>query len=513
MHATTPSASQQGIQQILELLPEVASVANEQQLGEVIHRRVSEILGAERVTLFLFDHRLLELRTPYHDEADPDDLIVNLRMGLAGYSAILRQPVMISDAKTEYFFNGELDAITDFNTERVLAVPVFDANGETIGVIQLLNKTVGAYTNDDLAQAQAAAKDLAMTVEASGWDPDLVRKKVDALIGKTLSQRGSAYQNDLEHGRLLSVYASGMGETNIKLNLRLGIAGTVAISGQSLMIEDVASDPRFDDSFDRRTGFKTRSLIAVALKGAKGELIGVIEAVNKRGGGFHAADLELLERLCKPVALMIEDRQLLREQEAQFESLLRVLAASIDAKDTLTAGHSEGVAHYSVAIAKQLGFSDQDVDVVRVAALLHDYGKIGVEDSVLKKPGKLDRDEYSKIQRHAALTRGILDKIKFSRKYRYVPTIAAAHHETLDGSGYADGLRDGEIPYFAKIIAVADVFEALTADRHYRKAMPHTKAQSILEEGAGIKYDPVIVAALGQHIQDAATGNAATRAS
>jgi signal transduction protein with GAF and PtsI domain len=244
MHATTPSASQQGMQQILELLPEVASVANEQQLGEVIHRRVSEILGAERVTLFLFDHRLLELRTPYHDEADPDDLIVNLRMGLAGYSAILRQPVMISDAKTEYFFNGELDAITDFNTERVLAVPVFDANGDTIGVIQLLNKTVGAYTNDDLAQAQAAAKDLAMTVEASGWDPDLVRKKVDALIGKTLSQRGSAYQNDLEHGRLLSVYASGMGETNIKLNLRLGIAGTVAISGQSLMIEDVASDPR-----------------------------------------------------------------------------------------------------------------------------------------------------------------------------------------------------------------------------------------------------------------------------
>jgi putative nucleotidyltransferase with HDIG domain len=268
----------------------------------------------------------------------------------------------------------------------------------------------------------------------------------------------------------------------------------------------VAGDPRFDDSFDRRTGFKTQSLIAVALKGATGELIGVIEAVNKRSGNFTAEDLDLLECLSKPVALMIEDRQLLREQEAQFESLLRVLAASIDAKDTLTAGHSEGVADYSVAIAKQLGFSRHDVDVIRVAALLHDYGKIGVEDSVLKKPGKLDDVEYAKIQRHAALTRGILDKIKFSRKYRYVPTIAAAHHETLDGSGYADGLRDGEIPYFAKIIAVADVFEALTANRHYRKAMPVSKAQSILEEGAGIKYDPVIVAALGKHLQEATGG-------
>ena len=502
MHAQTRSASREGMHRILELLPEIASAADERELGEVIHRRVSEIMGVERVSLFLFDHRLLELRMPFHEEADPNDLIVSLRMGLAGYSAILKQSVMVSDAKTEYFFNGKLDAITDFNTERVLAVPVLDSSGETIGVVQLLNKTAGAYTSDDLAHAHAVAQELANAVETSGWDPDLVRGKVDDLIRKTFSQRGSAYKNDFERGRLLSVYASGMGETSIKLNLRLGIAGTVAITGQSLMIEDVANDPRFDDSFDRRTGFKTRSLIAVALKGAKGELIGVIEAVNKRDGSFAAEDLDLLECLCKPVALMIEDRQLLHEQEAQFESLLRVLAASIDAKDTLTAGHSEGVAHYSVAIARQLGFSEQDIDVVRVAALLHDYGKIGVEDSVLKKPGKLDEVEYAKIQRHAALTRGILDKIKFSRKYRYVPTIAAAHHEALDGSGYADGLRDGEIPYFAKIIAVADVFEALTADRHYRKAMPVAKAQSILEENANIKYDPMIVAALGRHLQD-----------
>lgn len=510
MNSYARSAPGNGMNQILELLPEIASATTERELGEVIHRRVRDILGSERVTLFLFDHRLLELRTPYQDEADPKDLIVNLRMGLAGYSAILKQPVMVSDAKTEYFFNGELDAITDFNTERVLAVPVIDASGVAIGVIQLINKTSGAYTNQDLVLAQAAAEDLASTVAASGWDPDLVRKRIDDLISSTLSQRGSAFQSDFERGRLHSVYASGMGETNIKLSLRLGIAGTVAISGRSLMIEDVATDPRFDDSFDRRTGFKTRSLIAVALKGAKGELIGVIEAVNKRGGRFVAEDLELLECLCKPLALMIEDRQLLHEQEAQFESLLRVLAASIDAKDTLTAGHSEGVAHYSVAIARQLGFSEQDVDVVRVAALLHDYGKIGVEDSVLKKPGKLDSDEYARIQRHVALTRGILDKINFSRKYRHVPTIASAHHEALDGSGYADGLRDGEIPYFAKIIAVADVFEALTADRHYRKAMPMSKAQSILEEEAGSKFDPVIVAALGRHIQDEAARDGAS---
>ena len=503
---SSSSAPLECMRNILELLPEIAAAGDERELGRAIHRRVSDILDAERVTLFLFDHRLLELRTPYHEQANPDDLIVNLRMGLAGYTAILKQAVMISDAKTEYFFNGELDAITDFNTERVLAVPIVDANAMAVGVVQLLNKTTGAFDQTDLDQAEATAIRLAEQASQDRWDVSTVREELDHLIEATRSKRGSVYRNDFEHGRLISVYASGLGETNIKLNLRLGIAGTVAISGQSLRIEDVVNDPRFDNSFDRRTGFKTRSLVAVALKGAKGELIGVIEAVNKRGGGFTGEDQELLESLAKPVALMIEDRQLLHEQEAQFESLLRVLAASIDAKDTLTAGHSEGVANYSVAIARQLGFSDEDVDVVRVAALLHDYGKIGVEDSVLKKPGKLDDDEYAKIQRHASLTRGILDKIKFSRKYRYVPKIAAAHHETLDGSGYADGLHDNEIPYFAKIIAVADVFEALTADRHYREAMPVAKAQSILEQGAGIKYDSVIVSALGKHLETMAPG-------
>ena len=110
-----------GMDSLLALMPEIAAAADDVEVGAVIQRRVCEILGAERVTLFLFDHRLLELRPPFHDDAHPDELIVSLKMGLAGYSAILKRPLNVSDAKTEYFFNRELDSITDFNTERLLA--------------------------------------------------------------------------------------------------------------------------------------------------------------------------------------------------------------------------------------------------------------------------------------------------------------------------------------------------------------------------------------------------------
>ena len=127
---------------------------------------------------------------------------------------------------------------------------------------------------------------------------------------------------------------------------------------------------------------------------------------------------------------------------------------------------------------------------------MHDYGKLGVDDAVLKKEGKLTADEYDHIKHHATMTHGILEKIFFARKYRAVPLIAASHHEYLDGSGYPQGLTEKQIPFMSKILTVADVFEALTADRHYRKGMSATEAMAILDEGIGKRFDPHVVAAL-----------------
>jgi HD-GYP domain-containing protein (c-di-GMP phosphodiesterase class II) len=222
------------------------------------------------------------------------------------------------------------------------------------------------------------------------------------------------------------------------------------------------------------------------------------------------------------VTIAIENAMLIEEQDNQFHSILAALAASIDAKDTMTSGHSIRVAELAVGIARELDFSESALDLLHVAAILHDYGKIGIDDAVLKKNGKLTTEEYSQMQLHSRMTQDILEKIHFAHKYRNVPCIAAAHHEYLDGSGYPWGLTAEEIPFMAKIITVADVFEALTADRHYRKTKSVDTAFAILDKGAGSKFDANLVAALKRHweskggmsqprarIQDVGNGNSA----
>jgi HD-GYP domain-containing protein (c-di-GMP phosphodiesterase class II) len=143
-----------------------------------------------------------------------------------------------------------------------------------------------------------------------------------------------------------------------------------------------------------------------------------------------------------------------------------------------------------------LGFNEDDIDTLNVAALLHDYGKLGTDDHILKKPGRLTPDEYEHIKEHVVNTRNILNKMTFSRKYKAVPLLAARHHERLDGSGYAEGLTAAEIPFMSRIIAVADVFEALTAQRHYRGPLSVKEAFEILDQDIGTKFDGNVVRAL-----------------
>ena len=200
------------------------------------------------------------------------------------------------------------------------------------------------------------------------------------------------------------------------------------------------------------------------------------------------------------IGISIHNTRLIESREEQFKSTLEVLAKSIDARDFLTAGHSEKVTEYAVGISKELGLPDDYREMIRVASLLHDYGKIGISDAILKKPGKLTEEEYEEIKTHAEKTRQILLKINFQGIYREVPDIAGAHHEKVDGSGYPLGLKREEIPLGARIIAVADFFEAITAKRHYREPMPLDVALQMLEEKREIHYDGEVIDAFLRHI-------------
>lgn len=205
------------------------------------------------------------------------------------------------------------------------------------------------------------------------------------------------------------------------------------------------------------------------------------------------SDMSLLMGIAPVVGISIRNADLLDARDKQMRSILQVMAASIDARDPMTAGHSEKVTEYALGICDELGLSKDYCEVVGVAASLHDYGKIGVPDSLLKKEGRLTDSEYEVVKTHAEKTKVILSRINFEGMLRQVPEIAGAHHEKLDGSGYPDGLKDNEIPLGAKIIAVADFFEAITSKRHYRAPMAVGDAFDLLWKEADIHLERRII--------------------
>lgn len=162
----------------------------------------------------------------------------------------------------------------------------------------------------------------------------------------------------------------------------------------------------------------------------------------------------------------------------------------IDAKDEYTKGHSQRVSEYSAAIARELGYSEEEIGSVRYVALMHDIGKIGIPDAVLKKPDRLDAEEFATMKQHVAIGAGILhgnhmiNALEIGAKY---------HHEKYDGSGYAEGLKGENIPEIARIIGLADAYDAMTTDRVYRKRLTDREVITELQKNSGTQFDPKLV--------------------
>jgi HD-GYP domain-containing protein (c-di-GMP phosphodiesterase class II) len=224
------------------------------------------------------------------------------------------------------------------------------------------------------------------------------------------------------------------------------------------------------------------------------ESIGVLAVDNIRTKRLLVhSDTSLLMGISHFIGVSIRHTQHLESREQQLNSVLKVLVSSIDARDALTKGHSEMVAEYAVGICNEIGLNKDFQEVVRISALLHDYGKIAIPDSMLKKKDKLTPQEYEYVKYHADKTKEILDKINFEGPLKEVPFIAGSHHERYDGSGYPRGLAGDEIPLGARIIAVADYFEALTASRYYSEPMAPEDVIGKLSQYSGSLFDKNIV--------------------
>lgn len=265
-----------------------------------------------------------------------------------------------------------------------------------------------------------------------------------------------------------------------------------------LLVNDIAEIER-DFSrrsleFARATGIKSFICCPIVYEE---ESLGVLAVDNYRSKRpLLERDVNLLMGIAPQIGICMHNTRLTETRVQQFQSIIQALVASTEARDPITAGHSQKVTEYSIGICRELGLPYEYTEMIRVAATLHDYGKIGIYDAILKKPGRLTSEESEVVKTHAAKTREILRQIRFEGIYRDVPSIAGSHHEKLDGSGYPDQLRGESIPLGARIIAVADVFEALTSKRHYREPMALQDVLEHLIDNSGAHFDRSCVDAL-----------------
>lgn len=220
-------------------------------------------------------------------------------------------------------------------------------------------------------------------------------------------------------------------------------------------------------------------------------VFGWLAAFNHDGGDeFGTVEANLLNSVATILGIHGGNLDLYRQQDEFLATVVRALTSSIDAKDPYTCGHSDRVARVSVLLARELGADIETLNTIYMAGLLHDIGKIGIEDGVLRKPGRLTDEEFEQIKRHPELGYNILADLK---PLAGVLPAVLHHHEQWNGGGYPHGLAGLDIPESARIVAVADSWDAMTSDRPYRNGMPAEKVDSILRDGAGSQWDARIV--------------------
>lgn len=276
----------------------------------------------------------------------------------------------------------------------------------------------------------------------------------------------------------------------LRVPLGQGIVGDVARSRRAEIVNDVGADPRWRGDSD--DDFRTRAILTVPLV-AHGRSVGVLQLLNPVGKeGFSPDDLRRMRLFGGALAHALDNARLYAAQKRQFVDTVTALAEAIEKRDPYTGGHVRRVVAYSLLLGRELGLSRDELEQLRLAATLHDVGKIGIPDQVLKKPAPLSAEEVPVMQKHAVDGAEIVTRI---RDLRHLLPGIRSHHERIDGRGYPDRLAGDAIPLPARIIAVADTYDAMTTSRPYRAALPVERAADEIRRGAGSQFAPEVVAA------------------
>ncbi len=281
------------------------------------------------------------------------------------------------------------------------------------------------------------------------------------------------------------------------------IAGAAAHTQEIVNIPDVQSADKncrfhYDPSYDKKHDYSTHSNLAVPLLDPDGTVIGVLQLINATARGrvvpFDTHRVKLARALASQAAVSIRNARLTQDLRAAHLDTLRRLGVAAEWRDKETANHITRVSRYSGILAETMGWSGEMVELVTLASPMHDVGKLGVPDAILHKPGKLDAAERKIMETHAVIGANIMADAN-NEVMAWSRMVALGHHERWDGKGYPQQLRSGDIPPVCRIVAFADVYDALSSRRVYKPAFPPDKVMHIIEEETGAQLDPAVVEA------------------
>jgi HD-GYP domain-containing protein (c-di-GMP phosphodiesterase class II) len=444
------------------------------------------------------------------------DYKLKMGEGIAGWVAQSGKAIITPDVKKDIRFSPTISRAIKYATRNILCVPL-KFEHDILGVVELLNKHGnGAFDENDLAIVSAYVPYVSMIIKNAQLfieNKNRIHRlehlmqlteyvnstlNIDTLFDMILgismdtlgAEAGSIMMLDEEKQTLKFAAVSGPKSgklKEVKVPVGEGIAGWVIRENRGVLITDAQSDPRFFKEADQKTDFKTKSVLAVPLR-TKNNLIGVVEVLNKKNNeSFNSDDMLMLEALSNQAAIAIENARLYANVKELFVNTVRSLATAIETKDVYTRGHSERVTMFSGLMAKALSFSEEETENLNLTGILHDIGKIGVDESILRKPSKLTEAEYTEIMKHPEYAANILEAIP---QLRHIIPAVKHHHERYDGNGYPSKLKGEKIPYFSRILAIADTFDAMSSSRPYRQALPFNVCIEEIKRCAGTQFDP-----------------------
>ena len=300
---------------------------------------------------------------------------------------------------------------------------------------------------------------------------------------------------------LWSKVAHGM--DRIIIPVTAGIAGCVAVTGDSLIINDPYSDDRFDKDVDKKTGYHTRNILSLPINDGEGKIIGVFQAINKmpEPENFSEQDLEHLLLAATYTGKALDAAILQEEIEATQREIIFTLAETGEMRSKETGYHVKRVAEFSRLFAVKYGMNEEEAELIKLSAPMHDIGKIAIPDSILLKPGKLTPEEWEIMQSHASLGYEML-KHSDRRLLKSAAIIANEHHEKWNGEGYPNGKKGEDIHIYGRITAMSDVFDALGNERVYKPAWELDRIVKLFKEEKGHQFDPKLVKVFLEGLDD-----------